>query len=140
MSRSTKPRKRYRPKPVGRPIMQRMRDALIIPAYSALSALQLSSDADALESARHSLAALIDYVYVALRDTGRDTSTLAAALTALQSVVDRHASTGTYRATGDELRALRQAVTHADEVLPTLRTDEVMRACLEVDRILGRCA
>lgn len=138
MPRSSKPRKSYRPKPVGRPMLSRMRDDLILPAYSSLEVLIKSDDNAALESARHTLCALFDYTMAALNNAGRDVSVMTAALDAILSMDVRYVQRGTYRPSGSELARLRAAVVHADQVLPTLRTDQVMAACLEVDAALAR--
>lgn len=138
MPRSSKPRKAYRPKLVGRPVLDKMRCDLILPAYSALETLRAGTDAEALESARHTLAALLDYLWVALRGAGRDLEVTEAGLAALRGLIDRHARAGAWRCTGEELQALRAAAVHADQVLPLLRTDQLTAALVTVNRAMSR--
>lgn len=40
MARSSKPRKQYRPKPCGRPVLRDMHRELILPAYLSIEALR----------------------------------------------------------------------------------------------------
>lgn len=129
----TRPRKRYRPKPIGRPIGAPLRDQLILPSYSALQTLQYNGDPAALDAARHTLAALVDYMLVALRDAGRPTDEIESGLAALVAVIRRHEAGAPFRATAAELESLRAAVRHADEVLGTLRTDQIIRAVAAVN-------
>lgn len=138
MPRSAKPRRAYRPRPIGRPVMDRMRNDLILPAYSALETLRGSDDPQALESARHTLAALLDYLWVALTRARRDVSAAESGLDALRGLIARHRRTGTWRCTCEELQALRAAVIHADQVLPLLRTDQLTAALVTVSRAMDR--
>lgn len=135
MGRTAKPRKAYRPRPIGRPVMKRMRDDLVLPCYSALEMLRSSDDAEALESARHSLAAALDYIYIAAE--GRDRQAGADGLAALASLIERHGRTGVYRCTGPELEALRGAVAWMDGVLPYLNTAQIAAAILAVHKELA---
>lgn len=138
MPRSAKPRRAYRPRLIGRPVLARMRDALILPAYSALETLRTSTDVDALESARHTLAALLDYLWVAFTRSKRDVTTTEAGLNALRGLIARHSRTGTWRCTGEELAALRASVIEADQVLPLLRTDQLTAALATVYAAMDR--
>lgn len=138
MPRNSRTRKPYRPKPVGRPVLDRMRNALILPAYSALETLRASDDAEALESARHTLAALLDYLWVAFTRSKRDVTTTEAGLDALRGLIARHSRTGTWRCTGEELAALRASVIEADQVLPLLRTDQLTAALATVYAAMDR--
>lgn len=138
MPRSARPRKAYRPRPVGRPVLDGMRNALILPAYSALETLRASTDAEALESARHTLAALLDYMWVALTRARRDVTTTEDGLEALRGLIARHTRTGLWRCSGEELAALRAAVIEADEVLPLLRTDQLTAALATVYAAMER--
>ncbi|GAA4400415.1 hypothetical protein GCM10023089_00590 [Quisquiliibacterium transsilvanicum] len=140
MPRSAKPRKSYRPRLIGRPVLSRMRNDLILPAYSALETLRAGTDPEALESARHTLAALLDYLWVALTRAGRDLEVTEAGLDALRGLIARHDRTGTWRCTGEELQALRTAVVHADQEPPPLRTDQITAALLTVDAAMLRIA
>lgn len=137
MPASAKPRKPYRPRAIGRPVLNRMRNDLILPAYSALEVLRASTDADALESARHTLAAFLN-VLLASTFHRLDRASIPAGLDAMQAIVDRQERTGRYRATGGELQALRTAVVYADEVLPLLRTDQLIAAMHRVDLVMQR--
>ncbi len=137
MGRTAKPRRAYRPRPIGRPILRRMHTDIILPVYSALETLRAGTDPEALESARHTIAAALDYMLVALGQAGRDIGPITAGLDALRSVLARHERTGTYRATGGELQALRAAVAHADDQLPLLRTDQLTAALVTVDRVMA---
>lgn len=138
MPRNARPRKAYRPKPVGRPVLDRMRNALILPAYSALETLRASDDAEALESARHTLAALLDYLWVAFTRSQRDVTATEAGLDALRGLIARHSRTGAWRCTGEELAALRASVIEADQVLPLLRTDQLTAALATVYAAMDR--
>ena len=134
MPRSSRPRKAHTPKPVGRPVMETMRRDLILPAYSALSILQLSDDNEALESARHTLAALYNYMGASV--TGSRRQVIVIALDAILAMDARHERTGRYRPTGAELLALREAVAVCDQALPTLRTDRLVRSISMVNAAL----
>ncbi|MFE8033832.1 hypothetical protein [Thiohalocapsa marina] len=140
MPGNSKPRKAYRPRPIGRPVLDRMRNDLILPAYSALETLRTGTDPDALESARHTLAALLDYLWVALTRSGRDVATTEAGLEALRGLIARHQRTGAWRCTGSELAALRASVIEADQVLPLLRTDQLTAAMVAVLAAMDRMA
>lgn len=134
MPRNAKPRKPYKPKPIGRPVMQSMRDELILPAYSALSVLQRSDDDEALESARHTLAALFNYCGISVDGVRRQVIVIG--LDAIKAMDARQARAGRYRPTGAELLALREAVAMCDEALPTLRTDKLIESVGAVNRAL----
>ena len=138
MGRTAKPRKAYRPKPIGRPVLDRMRNDLILPCYSSLEILRTSTDTDALESARHTLAAMLDYMLVALARDDRDLQPVEDALDALRAVIARHRRTGAWRCTGEELQALRLAVSYSDQVLPLLRTDQLTAALVTVNAAMDR--
>lgn len=138
MPRNARPRKPYRPRLVGRPVLDQMRNNLILPAYSALETLRAGTDDTALESARHTLAALLDYLWVALTRSGRDVATTEAGLEALRGLIARHKRTGAWRCTGGELAALRTSVIEADQVLPLLRTDQLTAALATVYAAMDR--
>lgn len=133
---SRKRNKAYRPKPIGAPIGKQTRDKLILPAYSALTVLQHSDDADAVESAWHTLTALFNYIYAA-RTLNRATSCpTQQCLTVMRAIKARHERTQKIRATGPELLALKQGVCWCDDVIGTLRTDLIERAVIQVDDYL----
>lgn len=133
----TKRRRKSRPaREPGLPITKRVRDELILPAYSALTVMQMSGDADALESAFNTLAAFVNYIRVAAQNHPRMSDELEPATGALLSIQDRHAETGTSRPSGPELMALRRAVVWADENLGSFRTTDIQRACVEVHEAL----
>ena len=132
----SKPRKPYRPRHAGRPILSGMRDELILPAHAALSILRTSADRSATESAVHTLAATLNYLYVATGSRDEPRASIESGLQALQVVKDRGDAGAAYRCTGPEILALTGAVNTCDAVLPYLRTDEVVRAIKEVDRVL----
>jgi hypothetical protein len=138
MPRSAKPRRAYRPRLIGRPVLDQMRNNLILPAYSALETLRASDDAAALESARHTLAALLDDLWVALTRSKRDVATTEAGLDALRGLIARHGRTGIWRCSGEELAALRASVIEADQVLPLLRTDQLTAALATVYAAMDR--
>jgi hypothetical protein len=138
MPRSAKPRRADRPRLIGRPGLDQMRNNLILPAYSALETLRASDDAAALESARHTLAALLDYLWVALTRSKRDVATTEAGLDALRGLIARHGRTGIWRCSGEELAALRASVIEADQVLPLLRTDQLTAALATVYAAMDR--
>lgn len=128
--------KRYRPKPIGRPITGAIRDELVLPAYIALQTVQFGSDATALESARHTLAALFDYMLVALRDAGRDAALIEAALAAIVPMIRRFDAGQSFRATSSELVALRAGVEYADQVLGSLKTHHIIAAVAKVNALI----
>lgn len=138
MPRNSRTRKAYRPRAIGRPVLDGMRNALILPAYSALETLRASTDVEALESARHTLAALLDYLWVALTRAKRDVTTTEAGLEALRGLIARHTRTGAWRCSGAELAALRASVIEADQVLPLLRTDQLTAALATVYAAMDR--
>ena len=140
MQRRTRRKKGYRPKAVGRPITTRIRDELILPAYSALETVRAGTNVDGLDSARHTLAALFDYMLIALRDAGRDTATMEQGLAALLPMISRYDSGQPFRATGPEMTAIRAAVHHADQVLGTLRTDQIISAVARVNALIEAAA
>jgi hypothetical protein len=119
-------------------VLDQMRNNLILPAYSALETLRASDDAAALESARHTLAALLDYLWVALTRSKRDVATTEAGLDALRGLIARHGRTGIWRCCGEELAALRASVIEADQVLPLLRTDQLTAALATVYAAMDR--
>lgn len=136
MARSQRPRKAYKPRLAGRPVLDRMRAQLILPAYVALETFRSGTDPDAIVSARHSLAACLDYMGVACRLAGRPREALQAidaGMVALVDMIHRARRVGTLRPTGAELTALREAVSTCDEQLPLLRTDQIQAAVLNVD-------
>lgn len=139
MSASEKPRKPYRPRAAGRPVLQRMRDQLILPSYVALETLRSVNDDHALESARHSLAACLNYMSVACQLAGRPQPHLDViedGKRALLALIERHQARGVWRCTGPELQALRAAIVACDGQLPYLRTDQLQAAILNVDQAL----
>lgn len=142
MPRSSKPRKKHRPKLVGRPVLDGIRDKLILPAHSALSALQFSDNEEALDSARHTLASLMNAMWVAAGNAHMldRVPELDAGMAALHSLVERHERTGKYRCTGEELGAIRTAVNWMDQSLPLFGTHHLSVALATVlvamDRLL----
>ena len=133
MARSAKPRKQYRPKPVGRPVMEQIRRDLILPCRMCIETLRASDDAEALDSARHTIAACLNSFYVAAE--GRDRQAAADGLDALRGLIARHERTGLYRCTGPELNALKCAVNWADETLPYLTTAQLAAAFVYVHEV-----
>lgn len=129
-------RKPYRRRIVGTPILAEMHRELVLPAYSALTTLQLSADTGAMESAWHTLGGFLDMIYVALCRRDLPTAEVEAGMLALHAIHARHKATGSWRPSGPELQALRAAVVIADERIPHLRTDEIRDAVLQVDRIV----
>lgn len=105
MGRTTKPRKAYKPKPVGRPVMEQIRRDLILPCRMCIETLRASDDAEALDSARHTITACLNAFYVAAE--GRDRQAAIEGLDAMRALIARHERTGVYRCTGPELNALR---------------------------------
>lgn len=141
MPRAARPRKAYRPKPVAPlvlrpalPIDEKMRSALILPAYSAHQSLQYSTNEQALYSARHTLAATFDVCAIAMQRRGIDAEPIAAGLAALLSVIERAKRTEVWRATGPELEALRAAVRHIDAHLTDLWTGDIGAAVEQAKR------
>lgn len=139
MSRTKRPRRPHRPRLTRRPVLEAMRRDLVLPGYLAIDVLRTSGDDGALESARHSLAALLDYMGLALQLATRPIEACAAVEAGklvLADVIRRQEATGTLRCTGLELQALRAAVTACDEQLPSLGTDHIQRAVLAVNEAL----
>lgn len=132
MPASKRPRKAHRPRIIARPVFEGMRRELMIPTHAALRVLERVRDPEALEGARHTLAACLSYMAAALDGAGYEIGPIGAGLDALQAVIDRHARTGVYGATGPELVALRDALTHADGAIPALNTAELARGMLRV--------
>lgn len=136
MTRRPKRDKRYRPKPIGRPITGAVRDELVLPAYVALQTVQFGTDKDAQESARHTLAALFDYMLIALRDAGQDAATIEVALGALIPMIRRYDAGQNFRATADEMVAVRAGVEHADRTLGTLKSHQIIGAVIKVNALI----
>lgn len=134
MPRSAKPRKAHRPRGIARPVMEKMRRDLILPAYAALTMLQTSADHDALSDAMSSIVVLCNFMSRAADVRGFDVATVEAAKVSLLSIIERHDRRGVYRATGEELQRLRAAVVWADDTLPRLDTLRLTDALLYVDR------
>lgn len=130
MARNSRPRKAYRPRPIGRPVCAPMLRDLILPCYSALETLRAGTDPEALSHARWTLGGLLEYLRVGLSSAGRPLETVTAGMAALDSLIERHGRTGTYRCTGSELAALRASVVEADEVLPLLGGTHKLAAAL----------
>lgn len=106
--------KKYRPKPVARPVCKGMRDELILPAQLAVSVLATSADAEAVESARHALATAYNYIGLACERRGRpETPTIIAGMQALQALVDRGDRLGVYRGTGRSCKRCARRSRHA---------------------------
>jgi hypothetical protein len=59
---------------------------------------------------------------------------------AVRAVIARHRRTGAWRCTGEELQALRLAVSYSDQVLPLLRTDQLTAALVTVNAAMDRLA
>lgn len=70
MPASKRPRKAHRPRIIARPVFESMRRELMIPAHAALRVLERVSDPEALEGARHTLAACLSYMAAALDGAG----------------------------------------------------------------------
>ena len=139
MSRAKRPRKAYRPRLIGRPVLETIRAQLILPAYLAVETLRAGTDPAALESARHTLAALFNYMGVACRLAARSEAQLEpieAAKRALIAVIDRNHKLDLWRCTGPELQAIRVGIVSCDSELPHLRTDHIQAAVLNVDATL----
>lgn len=136
MARSRKPRHAHRRKPVGRPILDHMRNELVLPAYSALEVLRIVDDPEALESAWHTLAALCNTAHVAAEMADMPVDKPAAGQAALTGMLMRQQRTGIYRPTGPELQALRETVTWFDGACGAMRTDHIIRAIAHVNAVL----
>lgn len=134
--RNAKPRKAHQPTLIGRPVLKRMHEDIIAPAYVALTVLQRSEDVEALESARHSLAACFNYLLSAGRIAGFDVAKVQGGLEAITYLDARFARVKTYRANGLEFAALRSAVVWCDETLPRLRTNHIEAGRRHVHRTL----
>lgn len=98
-----------------------------------IETLRASDDAEALDSARHTIAACLNAFYVAAE--GRDRQKAIEGLDAMRALIARHERTGAYRCTGPELNALRGAVNWADETLPYLNTAQLTAAFVYVHQV-----
>lgn len=136
MPASSKPRKPHRPRAIGRPVMERMRRELVLPAYLHLATLMHSADKAALEEAMSTIVTLINYMSRALAESRRDYEPLERAKDALRFIIARHDTKGVYRPTGEELQTLRNAVAHCDAELPYIHTGRLTEALLYVDRAM----
>lgn len=134
MPASSKPRKPYRPRAIARPVLDRMRRDLILPAHLHLVTLTRAEDVQAQSEAMSTLVTLLNYMGRALHKTGRDYAPVERGKAALVTIIDRHARHGVYRPTGEELRILREAVDWCDQCLPYLDTRHLTEALLYVDR------
>lgn len=137
MARSARPRKQYRPKAIGRPVLEAMRRDLMTPVYAMLTELASGDDPELLRDAWHQLVATLSYMRKVCAGRGAEDD-IAAGEKALESVFDRHARTGKWRCTGPELVTLRAAVAACDWELPYLRTDQITAGLLDVGRRLDR--
>lgn len=128
-------RKAYRPKLASRPVMQGMRDELVLPAYAGLETLRASGDQDARNNALIACGVLFAYIGDAAADKWGDdafTADLDRANAALAAVKERHARTGLWGTTGPELIALRRAVEWCDEALPLFGTARLTAALVRL--------
>ena len=137
MPKSSRPRKQHRARPVGRPICAQIHRDLILPAYTALTVLQTSSDQGACSDAMSMVVTLVNYIGAACEMQGIEHDDVRLARVALWSVIDRHERVGVYRCAGDELLALRRAVAFADRTIPTMQTHHIEAALLSVANQLG---
>lgn len=137
MPRSATPRKPYRPRAIARPVLEKMRRDLILPAYVHIGTLMRSTDSEEQSDAMSTLVTLVNYMSMALRMALRNADPVEDAKAALLSIIDRHDHHGTYRPTGAELQLLRAAVAHCDAELPYLDTRRLTLALLHVDRQLA---
>ena len=134
MPRNAAPRKPYRPRAIARPVLERMRRDLILPAYLHLGTLTRATDAEEQSGAMSTLIVLVNYMSRALSVAGRDVEPVERAKAALLQMIDRHDRHGVYRPTGGELIDIRRAVEHCDTQLPYLDTRRLTEALLYVDR------
>lgn len=134
MPSSSKPRKAHRPRAIARPVLERMRRDLILPAHLQLVSLTRSTDVEAQSDAMSTIVTLLNYMGRALERTGRDSEPIERGKRALMTIIDRHARHGVYRPTGEELGILRAAIDWCDQCLPFLDTRHLTDALLYVDR------
>jgi len=112
--------------------MSQLHRDLILPAHASLRVIESASDQGSVRAAREMVAGSLSVIATAAKYAGRELSAAYAGAAAMDSADERYARTGIYRMTGPELVALRAAITEIDAVLPTLRTDHVTRAVIEI--------
>lgn len=119
--------------------MRSTRDKLMMPAYVALELLRWSDPSDRArqDPARNSLAALLDYMLVAMRNTGRgDISVIEDAIDALRPICEVYDAGGPFCCSQDDYQLICRAVGVCDITLGTMRNQDIVRAVLEVDQML----
>lgn len=126
------PRKRYRPKPVGRPIGRQMRADLMLPMHLAVQRISQSPDREEQRQAWHDLMVLTETWRHACADRPDVARAIDAARAALESIWDRRARS--WLPTGEQLQVLRLAVSVCDDVLPYLRTDQIAAGLRDMAR------
>lgn len=119
MARSTKPRKAYRPRYApGHILLPQQRDAIVMPVHTAMAAFEMGGGSLQL---RHTMAAFLNIVGVcAAKMVGTDTETreaIDAAKRALVSSDRRYLKTSRFGFSGEEIQAIRLAITLGDELL-----------------------
>lgn len=136
MPRNARPRKAYRPRPVGRPVMNSMRRDLILQCYAALEVPRAGRDG--CKAAADTLAGLANWYAQLLAADGRDTGPALAAMSALTDMQARAARLGAWRCSGPELAALRALVTDADNTLTLFQSHKLTAALATVYAAMGR--
>jgi hypothetical protein len=134
MPRSAAPRKQYRPRAVARPVLEKMRRDLILPAYVHIRTLTHSTDSDAQMAAMSTFVLMQNTLSRALEIAGRDLEPIKAGQLACMSMIERYREHKVYRPTGPELEALRRSIEHCDNQLPYLDTRRLIEALMYVDR------
>lgn len=119
----SKPRKRYRPRPVGRPVGRAMRDELMLPFHLSMQRLTQSPDEEEQCQAWHDLMVLTEAWRDACADRRDVARILDHARSALLQIWERRWRS--WLPTGDQLQILRLAVSTCDEVSGYLRTDQL---------------
>lgn len=119
MAKSAKPRKPYRPKYApGYMLLPQQRDAIVMPVHTAMAAFEMGGGSLHL---RHTLAAFLNIVGVcAAKMVGTATETreaIDAAKHALVSSDRRYLKTSRFGFSGEEIQAIRLAITLGDELI-----------------------
>ncbi len=118
-------RKTYRAKPIGRPIGRKMRRDLMLPMHLAVKAISESPERETQRQAWHDLIVLTETWRVACADRPDVAKVIDAARSALQAIWTRRDRS--WLPTGEQIQVLRLAVSVCDDVLPYLRTDQIVR-------------
>lgn len=126
------PRKRYRPRPVGRPILRQIRTDLMLPMHLAVQRISKSPDREEQRQAWHDLMVLTETWRLACADRKDVVKVIDAGRVVLHSIWQRRDRS--WLPTGEQLQVLRLVVSVCDDVLPYLRTDQIAAGLRDMAR------